>query len=64
MNKLGYKQKGIPMLKSPLNVEDGLIMRGIKGAGSAQSAQSVQNRRRKAGNFTKDEAGRASHFLE
>ena len=52
MNKLGYKQKGIPMLKSPLNVEDGLIMRGIKGAGSAQSAQSVQNRRTEAGNFT------------
>jgi len=60
MNKLGYKQKGIPMLKSPLNVEDGLIMRGIKGAGSAQSAQSVQNRRREAGNFTKDEARRAN----
>ena len=31
MNKLGYKQKGIPMLKSPLNIEGVTGVTGFKG---------------------------------
>ncbi len=31
MNKLGYKQKGIPMLKSPLNIE------GVTGVGGSKT---------------------------
>ena len=37
MNKLGYKQKGIPMLKSPLNIDGVTGVSGVKEKNSAHS---------------------------
>jgi len=43
MNKLGYKQKGIPMLNSPLNIEGVTGVTGVTGANERENIVRKEN---------------------